>query len=88
MISRTVRTVPQLTLGPAVELFTLRRTASLEDISIDGRFLLLVPQALGSYEPYAVWTNAISTRRLADTSHSIPVILWKRIDSASGHVTR
>jgi hypothetical protein len=63
MISRTVRTVPQLTLGPAVELFTLRRTASLEDVSIDGRFLLLVPQALGSYEPYAVWTNAISTRR-------------------------
>jgi serine/threonine protein kinase/Tol biopolymer transport system component len=63
MISRTVRTVPQLTLGPAVELFKLRRTAFLEDVSIDGRFLLLVPQALGSYEPYAVWTNAISTRR-------------------------
>jgi serine/threonine protein kinase/Tol biopolymer transport system component len=64
MISRTVRTVPQLTLGPAVKLFTSRRTAFLEDVSIDGRFLLLVPQALSSYEPYAVWTNAIaSTRR-------------------------
>jgi len=63
MISRTVRTVPQLTLGPAVELFTLRRTAFLEDVSIDGRFLLLVPQVLSSYEPYDVWTNAIASPR-------------------------
>ena len=63
MIARTVRTVPRLELGPAVELFRLRRTALLEDVSIDGRFLLLVPQSIASYEPISVWTDAIGSSR-------------------------
>jgi hypothetical protein len=64
MMTRTVRTVPALTVGAPEPLFKLPRKAYLQDVSRDGRFVLLVPQAGEGQHPMAIWTDAIaSTRR-------------------------
>lgn len=64
MMTLAVRTVPSLTIDAPEQLFKLRRTATLEDVSRDGRFLLLVRQVRAGRHPIAVWTAAIaSTQR-------------------------
>jgi eukaryotic-like serine/threonine-protein kinase len=64
MMTLAVRTVPSLEVGTPEPLFKLRRTARLQDVSRDGRFLLLVPLVRADQHPIAVWTAAIaSTRR-------------------------
>ena len=62
MMTRTVSTVPRLTLGPEEPLFKLSRIGLLQDVSLDGRFLLLVPLPSAG-RPIAVWTNAIAATR-------------------------
>jgi serine/threonine protein kinase/Tol biopolymer transport system component len=64
MMTVTVRTVPLLTVGEPEQLFKMQRPARLQDVSRDGRFLLLVPQVRAGEHPIAVWTAAIaSTQR-------------------------
>ena len=64
MMTLAVSTVPSLTVGAPKQLFKLRRPATLQDVSRDGRFLLLVPQVRAGQHPIAVWTAAIaSTQR-------------------------
>ena len=55
-----VRTVPSLRVGAPRQLFRLRRPATLQDVSRDGRFLLLVRQARAADHPIVVWTAAIA----------------------------
>jgi hypothetical protein len=43
MMTQTVSMVPSLKVGAPEKLFKLRRTAYLQDVSLDGRFLLLCP---------------------------------------------
>ncbi len=64
MMTLAVRPVPPLTVGVPEQLFKLRRPATLQDVSRDGRFLLLVPLVRAGEQPMTVWTAAIaSTRR-------------------------
>jgi hypothetical protein len=64
MMTVTVSTVPKVDVGEPEPLFTLRRKETLQDVSRDDRFLLLVPQVRPSQLPLIVWTGAIaSTRR-------------------------
>jgi hypothetical protein len=64
MMSRTVGPVPRLTLVEPVALFKLSRPALLQDVSLDGHFVMFVPGARVNSVPISVWTNAIaSTRR-------------------------
>jgi len=64
MMTVTVSTVPSLNVGNPEKLFKLPRPASLQDVSREGRFLLLVPQVRADEYPITVWTAAIaSTRR-------------------------
>jgi hypothetical protein len=64
MMSRTVGPVPRLTLGEPVALFKLPRPAFLQDVSLDGHFVMFVPGARVNSVPISVWTAAIaSTRR-------------------------
>ena len=64
MMTQTVSMVPSLKVGAPEKLFKLRRTAYLQDVSLDGRFLLLVPLVRAGQYPIAVWTGAIaSTQR-------------------------
>ena len=64
MMTQAVGTVPPLTDGTPVPLFKLRRAATLQDVFLDGRFLLLVPQVRAGEHPITVLTAAIvSTRR-------------------------
>ncbi|MEO5895774.1 MAG: protein kinase [Vicinamibacterales bacterium] len=64
MMRVAVRTVPAFKVGGPEQLFKLRRTATLLDVFLDGRFLLLVPQVSAGQHPIAVWTGAIaSTQR-------------------------
>jgi hypothetical protein len=64
MMTVTVSTVPSLTVGEPEQLFKLRRPARLQDVSRNGRFLLLVPQVRADQHPITVWTGAItSTQR-------------------------
>ena len=61
MMTLAVATVPSLKVDEAPQqLFKLRRPATLQDVSRDGRFLLLVPQAHATEQPIAVWTAAIA----------------------------
>jgi hypothetical protein len=63
MMTRTVRYVPALTVGEPEPLFKLQRTAYLQDVSRDDRFVLLVPQAEAGQHPMAIWTAAIAATR-------------------------
>ena len=62
MMTMTVQTRPSLTVGKPKQLFKLRRSASLLEVSSDGkRFLLLVPQVRAGERPIVVDTAAISS---------------------------
>ena len=64
MVTHAVGTVPTLTVGPPEQLFKLKEAATLQDVSRDGHFLLLVPQKRAGVHPITVLTAAIaSTRR-------------------------
>jgi hypothetical protein len=64
MMTRTVGMVPPLTVGEPEQLFKLKGSASLLEVSRNRRFLLLVHQVRAGQHPIAVWTAAIaSTRR-------------------------
>jgi serine/threonine protein kinase len=64
MMTATVSTVPSLTVREPKQLFKLRRPAKLQDVSRDGRFLLLVAHVRADQQPIIVWTGAIaSTQR-------------------------
>jgi len=51
-----VRTVPSLTVGMPHPLFALKQSASLLEVSRDGRFLLLMPQVRAIERPVIVST--------------------------------
>ena len=63
MMTVTVRTSPSLTVGMPVKLFEVKRSASLAEVSSDGRFLLMVSLARASQNPIVVSTAAISSGR-------------------------
>jgi hypothetical protein len=63
MMTLNVSTVPKFTVGTPQPLFKLRRAATLQDMSRDGRFLLLVPQVRAGEHPITVWTAAIASAR-------------------------
>jgi len=64
MMTVTVSTVPEFAVGQVAPLFKLRQKEMLHDVSLDGRFLMLVPQVRAAEQPITVWTAAIaSTRR-------------------------
>jgi serine/threonine protein kinase/Tol biopolymer transport system component len=64
MMTLEVQKVPSLKVGVPKQLFKLRRSASLLEVSRDGRFLLLVHQVRADQRPIVVDTAAIaSTRR-------------------------
>ena len=54
---------PSLSVGIAQQLFALKPSASLLEVSRDGRFLLLVPQTRAAERPIIVDTATISSRR-------------------------
>jgi len=60
MMTRAVSTVPRLTVRAPEQLFKVQRTALLQDVSRDGRFVLLVPIGANGSHPIAVWTGAIA----------------------------
>ena len=60
MMTRAVSTVPRLTARAPEQLFKLQRPAYLQDVSRDGRFVLLVPIGANGSHPIAVWTGAIA----------------------------
>jgi serine/threonine protein kinase/Tol biopolymer transport system component len=64
MMTLAVKTVPSLSVDKPKQLFKLRRPARLQDVSRDGRFLLLVHQVRAGDRPIVVVTAAIrSTQR-------------------------
>ena len=63
MMTLAVSTVPEFRVGAPEPLFKLRRKERLQDLSRDGRFLLLVPQLRAVEHPITVWTAAISSTR-------------------------
>jgi Tol biopolymer transport system component len=63
MMTVPVHTRPSLSVGIAQQLFELKRSASLLEVSRDGRFLLLVPQTRAAERPIIVDTATISSRR-------------------------
>ena len=63
MMTVPVQTVPSLSVGVPKQLFKLRRSASLLEVSRDGRFLLLVHQVRAGQRPIVVDTAAISSTR-------------------------
>ena len=63
MMTVSVGTRPSLSVGNAQQLFALKRSASLLEVSRDGRFLLLVPQMRAAERPIIVDTATISSRR-------------------------
>ena len=63
MVTVPVRTRPSLSVGIAQQLFELKRSAWLLEVSRDGRFLLLVPQVRAAERPIIVDTATISSRR-------------------------
>ena len=60
MMTLAVGNAPPLKGGAPEQLFKLRRPATLQDVSLDGRFLLLVPQVRAGQHPITVWTDAIA----------------------------
>jgi Tol biopolymer transport system component len=63
MMTVPVRTGRAISVGIAQQLFALKRSASLVEVSRDGRFLLLVPQTRAAERPIVVDTATISSRR-------------------------
>jgi hypothetical protein len=64
MMTLGVETVPSLRVGKPKQLFKLRRRARLQDVSRDGRFLLLVHHVRAGERPIVVDIAAIrSTQR-------------------------
>ena len=63
MMTVSVRTRPSLRVGLAQQVFELKRSAWLLEVSRDGRFLLLVPQVRAAERPIIVDTATISSRR-------------------------
>jgi Tol biopolymer transport system component len=63
MMTATVSTVPSLTVGKPEKLFDLRRTASLQDVSRDGRFLLLVSHVRAGMHPITVDLDTLASTR-------------------------
>ena len=63
MMTISVRTSPSLTVGMPVKLFEFKRSASLAEVSHDGRFLLMVSLVRASQKPIVVDTAAISSGR-------------------------
>ena len=61
MMTLMVQTVPSFSVGVPMQLFKLRRSASLLEVSRDGRFLLLVHQVRAAERPIVVDTAAISS---------------------------
>jgi hypothetical protein len=60
MMAVDVGTIPPLTRGAPKQLFKLPRPATLLDVSLDGRFLLLEHQVRAGQHPITVWTAAIA----------------------------
>jgi eukaryotic-like serine/threonine-protein kinase len=63
MMAVPVHTAPHISVGIAQQLFELKRSTSLLEVSHDGRFLLLVPQTRAAERPIIVDTTAIGSRR-------------------------
>ena len=64
MMTMAVHTRPSLTVEEPKQLFELRRSASLLEVSRNGRFLLLVPHVRAGERPIVVATAPIrSTQR-------------------------
>jgi Tol biopolymer transport system component len=63
MMAVPVHTGPSISIGIAEPLFALKPSASLLEVSRDGRFLLLVPQMRAAERPIIVDTATISLRR-------------------------
>jgi Tol biopolymer transport system component len=63
MMTVPVRTRPSLAVAIAQQRFELKRSASLLEVSRDGRFLLLVAQTRAAERPIVVDTATISSRR-------------------------
>jgi Tol biopolymer transport system component len=61
MMTLEVQTVPSLNVGVPKQLFTLKHSATLLDVSRDGRFLLLVHQVRADQRPIVVDTAAVSS---------------------------
>ncbi len=56
-----IRTAPSLAVGMRRNLFELKESASLLEVSREGRFLLLVPKVRAAERPIIVGTAAISS---------------------------
>ena len=63
MMTVPVSTRPSFSVGIAQQLFELKRSASLLEVSRDGRFLLLVPLTRAAERPIIVDTATIGSRR-------------------------
>ena len=61
MMTVTVRTGPPISSGIAQQLFALKPSASLLEVSRDGRFLLLVPHVFAPERPIIVDTAIINS---------------------------
>jgi eukaryotic-like serine/threonine-protein kinase len=60
MMTVRVRTNPSISFGIAQQLFALKPSASLLEVSPDGRFLLLVPRVFAPERPIIVGTAIIN----------------------------
>ncbi len=63
MMAVSVHTARPISVGIAQQLFELKRSASLLEVSRDGRFLLLVRQRRAAERPIIVDTAAIGSGR-------------------------
>ncbi len=61
MMTVPVGTGPPISVGIAQPLFALKPSASLLEVSRDGRFLLLVPQVRAAERPIIVGTAIINS---------------------------
>jgi Tol biopolymer transport system component len=60
MMTVPVATASAITVGTPEQLFKLRRPARLQDVALDGRFLLLETLVRADQHPVTVWTGAIA----------------------------
>ena len=61
LMTVAVSTVPSLAVGAPDQLFNLPTSTRRLDVSLDDRFVLLVPQVHAGEHPIAVWTAAIAS---------------------------
>jgi hypothetical protein len=61
MMTVPVRTSPSLAVGIPRQLFELKQSATLMEVSRDGRFLLLVPHVLAAERPIVVGIAAMQS---------------------------